>query len=314
MLSAPELGVAELADELGWPPERVRDALDELARLSLTRRSDQQPSGLLLVDPEVGLEHLLAQRQSELAQRQHEIISSRVAIRQLVAEYSASVQVSRKLEVERLDGVDVVRVKLEELSHNCTSEVLEFVTGGGQSEANLEASRPLDEKLLERGVSMRSVYLESVVNHPRTVSYLEWLNDLGARVRLAPALPMRMIVFDRESAIIPSDPENTASGALLLQGSAFITALCALFEQTWQEASPFGSPPSRHSATGLTPQMRAVLSLLARGHTDEVVARKLGISVRTSRRITAELMTALSARSRFQAGAIAGERGWLHVT
>src|SRR5690606_23506277 len=153
----------------------------------------------------------------------------------------------------------VVRVKLEELSHNCTSEVLEFITGGGQSEANREASRPLDEKLLGRGVSMRSVYLESVVNHPRTVSYLEWLNGLGAHVRLAPALPLRMIVFDRQSAIIPSDPENTANGALLLQGSAFITALCALFEQTWQKATPFGSTPSRDSATGLTPQMRAVL-------------------------------------------------------
>jgi DNA-binding NarL/FixJ family response regulator len=41
------------------------------------------------------------------------------------------------------------------------------------------------------------------------------------------------------------------------------------------------------------------------------VARKLGISVRTSRRITAELMTQLGARSRFQAGVIAGEQGWL---
>ncbi|OEU94846.1 erythropoiesis-stimulating protein [Streptomyces oceani] len=314
MLGAPDRGVAELADDLHWAPERVRDALDELARLSLTRRSDQRPSGLLLVDPEVGLEQLLARRQSELAQRQHEITSSKVAIRELVAEYSDTVQVGRRLDVEQLDGVDVVRVKLEELAHNCTSEVLEFITGGGQSEANREASRPLDERLLERGVSMRSVYLESVVNHPRTVSYLEWLNDLGACVRLAPALPLRMIVFDREAAIIPTDPENTASGALLLHGGAFVTALCALFEQTWQEASPFGSTPQRHSSTGLTPQMRAVLSLLAGGHTDEVVARKLGISVRTSRRITAELMTALGARSRFQAGVIAGERGWLHGT
>jgi len=42
-----------------------------------------------------------------------------------------------------------------------------------------------------------------------------------------------------------------------------------------------------------------------------VIARKLGVSVRTSRRITAELTQRLGARSRFQAGARAVERGWI---
>jgi len=46
-------------------------------------------------------------------------------------------------------------------------------------------------------------------------------------------------------------------------------------------------------------------------NTDEMVARKLGVSVRTVRRMASELMAELGARSRFQAGVRASERGWL---
>ncbi|MEC4020711.1 helix-turn-helix transcriptional regulator [Streptomyces sp. H27-D2] len=311
MLTRPQLGIAGLAEHLGWSTDQVRGALDELAKLSLVRQSDQQPGGLLLVNPEVSLVSLLARQEAELTQRQREITSGRLAISEIVAEYADAVHHQRRLDVEELTGIDMVRVRLEELAHSCTSEIMEFATGGGQSAASREASRPIDRGLLERGVHMRCVYLESVSNHPQTVSYLGWLSGLGCRVRVVPALPLRMVVFDRQSAIVPSNPDNTAVGALLLRGSGLISALCALFEHIWEDAPPFGSAPQRDDSTGLSSQARAVLSLLAQGHTDDVVARKLGISVRTSRRITADLMALLGARSRFQAGVIAGERGWL---
>jgi DNA-binding CsgD family transcriptional regulator len=48
-----------------------------------------------------------------------------------------------------------------------------------------------------------------------------------------------------------------------------------------------------------------VLQLLAQGHTDETVARTLGVSLRTARRVAADLMVRLGARSRFQAGLMA---------
>nr|WP_241265881.1 helix-turn-helix transcriptional regulator [Streptomyces boncukensis] len=311
MLARPDLGVPQLAAELGWNISDVRAALDELARLSLVRQTDQQPGGLLLVNPEVSLVSLLARQETELTERQREIISGRLAVNQIVAEYVDSVQNQRRLEVEELTGIDTVRARLAELTQGCTSEVMDFTTGGGQSDASRDASRPLDQELLERGVRMRSLYLESVTNHPDTVSYLEWLTGLGARVRLAPSLPLRMVIFDRESAIVPSNPDNTSVGALLLRGKSLVSALCGLFEHIWETSPPFGGSAPRDDGTGLSSQARAVLRLLARGHTDEVVARKLGVSVRTARRVTAELMAALGARSRFQAGVIAGELGWL---
>ncbi|MBX6389074.1 MAG: LuxR family transcriptional regulator [Frankia sp.] len=60
-----------------------------------------------------------------------------------------------------------------------------------------------------------------------------------------------------------------------------------------------------------SPAELLLLRLLAEGVKDEAAARTLGLSVRTVRRMVAELMRQLDARSRFQAGILATQRGWL---
>ena len=64
-------------------------------------------------------------------------------------------------------------------------------------------------------------------------------------------------------------------------------------------------------SAGLCPRERKLLSLLVSGSTDTVAAAAIGVSVRTVRRMVRDLMNRLGARSRFQAGAKAAERGWL---
>nr|WP_241832347.1 LuxR C-terminal-related transcriptional regulator [Pseudofrankia sp. EUN1h] len=60
-----------------------------------------------------------------------------------------------------------------------------------------------------------------------------------------------------------------------------------------------------------SPAELLLLQLLADGAKDESAARSLGVSVRTVRRMVADLMRRLEARSRFQAGILAKRRGWL---
>jgi DNA-binding NarL/FixJ family response regulator len=81
-------------------------------------------------------------------------------------------------------------------------------------------------------------------------------------------------------------------------------------ERAWTEASPFGQPAAQEP-DGITATERQLLRLLLDGHTDESAARRLGVSLRTVRRIMAGLTRRLGARSRFQAGAFAQARGWL---
>jgi DNA-binding NarL/FixJ family response regulator len=129
-------------------------------------------------------------------------------------------------------------------------------------------------------------------------------------VRTATSLPLRMLIADRSIAILPVDPADPQAGAYVVAGGGLITALLALFERVWQEATPLGEP-QRRDDDGLTDQEHEVLRLLGNGLTDDGVARHLGISLRTERRIMSELMARMKVKSRFQAGLIAGELGWI---
>lgn len=53
------------------------------------------------------------------------------------------------------------------------------------------------------------------------------------------------------------------------------------------------------------------MRLLAEGHTDDAIGKRLGVSPRTARRIATDLMERLGARSRFEAGVRAVRQGWL---
>ena len=54
-----------------------------------------------------------------------------------------------------------------------------------------------------------------------------------------------------------------------------------------------------------------MLTLMAVGMKDDAIARQLGISPRTLRRRSQELLVELAAGNRFQAGVEAARRGWI---
>ncbi|MFJ8014488.1 LuxR C-terminal-related transcriptional regulator [Streptomyces sp. NPDC096339] len=311
LLKRPRAGVAEIAQGLDWPVERAKLTLDGLAELTLVRNSSEELGKIRLVNPEFGLAGLLQRQERELAQHQQAVAATRLAITQMLTEYGDD-QEAQTDEVRRYTGLDAINSQIERLAQGAESRVEVFAPGGAQTEAALEAARPLDRAAVERGVQVRYIYLDSVRNDPATLNYARWLNDIGGEVRVLPQLPPRMIIFDRRAAIVPIDPEAAARGVLILRGSGVVTALVSLFRQTWARAQPLGETRTvTAEPDGLTRQEQAVLDLLFEGHTDDVVARKLGVSVRTGRRITADLMARLGARSRYQAGALAMERGWL---
>jgi DNA-binding CsgD family transcriptional regulator len=314
MLSDPSLGVHDLAQRLSTTPDDIRSAFDELARAALLRPSLKTPDQWRPVSPEAGLEAVLTRQQAELVQQQNRIEEARAAAAALMAEYTKLRPGWQYAEVEQLVSVAAVRERIEELTPKVHTEVLHFAPDGAQYPDNLDARTPVDRQLLERGVRMRNIYLDSIRNDPRTVAYARWLAELGGECRTVPALPMRLIVFDRELGIVPIDPEDTTAGAVLIQGPGLIAALTSLFDQMWASASPLGrNKRQRPRGDDGVPsaQERELLRLLAQGLTDELVARRLGVSVRTMRRVAADLMERLGARSRFQAGALAMARGWV---
>ncbi|MFD4410133.1 LuxR C-terminal-related transcriptional regulator [Streptomyces sp. NPDC058476] len=312
MLTRRQWGVAEFADHLGLSEHDVRRALDRLAELRLLRESAQAQGALRPVSPKVGLGMLLQRQEDALLRWQQQLAEGQEAALRLADELSDSGGEDGSHGVELLEGLDAIQMRLEELAHGCSSECLSLMPGGAQSAVSLEASRPLDEALMARGVSVLTLYQDSVRNDRPTLTYARWLTEHGGEVRTAAVLPVRMVMFDRRVALLPVDPENTKRGALQVTGPGLVGPLVQLFDQTWSRSAPFGTPRDGESGEGEpTKQEAALLGLLAQGLTDELAARRLGLGVRTVRRTMADLMGRLGARSRFEAGVRAARREWV---
>jgi DNA-binding CsgD family transcriptional regulator len=309
VLGQPTWGIEEITGYLGWPENEVRTALDALADLHLLRPYEGDPDRLQPVSPEVGLASLLARREAELGRRQAQIEATRAAVAALTTEYGTGYGYAPEV-IERLEGLDEVRSRLDELALTAQCECLSFLPGGARKLDAMEAGAPLNQRMLDNGVLIRDIYQDSFRNDPATLRHVQWLTSLGVEARTVPSLPMLMVVFDRKVALVPLDPDDGRKGALEIRSPGAVAVMCALFEQVWSVAVPWGEQLQRDSH-GLTPQERELLRLLATGHTDQVASRKLGVSLRTVRRMASELMARLEARSRFEAGVRAVRNGWL---
>lgn len=311
LTESPE-GVEELAERLGISESHVREALDHLVDLELLRPSRDAPGMLRPVSPETGFETILRRQEADLLRRQEELLRSKETVARTVAAYAAERPASLE-DAERLIGLDAIQSRLERLAQDLAEECCSIEPGGAQSQASLDAARPLDEQALARGVALRTIYQDSARNDAATFGYARWHTEHGGQIRTCPETPPRMLIFDRRIAVVPIDPENTRLGALCTSSPGIVAPLLALFEQTWEMAIPLGADHRAGSAgsDGLSPAERSLLKLLASGMTDEAAAKRLGLSLRTVRRQMAALMERLNATSRFEAGLKAAQRGWL---
>jgi DNA-binding CsgD family transcriptional regulator len=160
---------------------------------------------------------------------------------------------------------------------------------------------------LRRGVTYRIIAPDT----SRTATTMGTLAMAGARTRTVPEVPTDAIVVDRTTVLLPTGSYAGLDGSLTpFQVPGIVTTTAELFERVWANAAPLIGTDLTDD-TELDDQGRKLLALLADGHTDAVIAERLGIGVRTVRRKVAALMNQLGARSRFMAGAKAVNRGWL---
>jgi DNA-binding CsgD family transcriptional regulator len=310
LLECPGVDFQYLTGYLNLTESELQEALDELTRLALLHSRDQRTPKL--VDPEVGLAALVARQQAEVARKQREIEDGRLALTTMLSKIAESNAKPAESGTVRLEGITAIRRRLRELVASSELEVCSFIPGGAQSAASLQANRVLDADVIDRGQLLRTIYLDSARNDGPTIEYAHWLCELGGQVRTVPTLPLRMFIVDRRVAIVPENLDDGDAVAMVVSNGGLVGALYTLFASVWRTATPLRSRRSRDEG-GLTDQGRAVLKLLGNGCTDELIARRLGVSVRTARRVTAELFARLGAQSRFQAGARALARGWIDV-
>jgi DNA-binding CsgD family transcriptional regulator len=131
---------------------------------------------------------------------------------------------------------------------------------------------------------------------------------LGERVRVISEVPTRMFILGDAHAVLPEPIGFADEPRVHVRQRSIVAALTLWFELLWSRAAPV---PELEAAAGRPDGRQFLLEQLMAGATDEVIARKLGISLRTVRRRVADLMSDLGVDTRFQAGVEAVRRGWL---
>ena len=135
---------------------------------------------------------------------------------------------------------------------------------------------------------------------------------LGHQVRTHDSLPQPCTILDETTAVIPAGTDSTRGSAYVLHGRGLVAPVQALFDELWAGGRPFVEEDCDGTDKAVSEdRMREVVTLLARGLKDDAIARRLGVSVRTVRRLISATIEDLQADSRFQAGVVAVQRGWV---
>ena len=131
---------------------------------------------------------------------------------------------------------------------------------------------------------------------------------LGEQVRVISEVPTRMFILGDSHAVLPEPLGFADEPRVHIRQRSIVAALTLGFELLWSRATPV---PDIEAGKGHHDGRLFILEQLMAGATDEVIARNLGIGLRTVRRRIAALMVELGVDTRFQAGVEAVRRGWL---
>ncbi|MGW4895367.1 LuxR C-terminal-related transcriptional regulator [Kitasatospora sp. NPDC004240] len=197
-----------------------------------------------------------------------------------------------------IEGHVHIRHRISQLVSDCREEVL-TAQPGHRPPVALEIAVQQDVGLLRRGCSLRTVYQPIAIAEPASLAYAEEVTRLGSRIRVLDEPFQRMIVFDRQVAVISAGDDHAT--AAFLTDPAAIAFLVGAFERDWARAETVDWSAVRSQGTARDAPER-VGRLLARGLTQRAVATRLGLSERTVAGHISRLRERYGAQTLFQLG------------
>ncbi|GAA2311074.1 helix-turn-helix transcriptional regulator [Streptomyces violaceusniger] len=160
------------------------------------------------------------------------------------------------------------------------------------------------------GVVVRVLCTPKVLAVPNGILTAARGGPRGFDVRVTDVDLHGAVVVDGRAAFGRSGSERDGRYATVNTDLASVRALDLMFAGAWGSAMPL-QEHLRLAERLRSDSMRLILERLSEGHTDDVAAKKIQISLRTYRRHVATIMRDVGASSRFQAGVRAVELGLL---
>jgi hypothetical protein len=299
----------QVARELAMSVTVAQAAIDALTSLHLLCEH-KGPDGRWLVpmDPDVATAALIAPIDREVQQRRAAMSQVRQRLDGFRALYSQTRQADVvRPAIEELHDIDELNGHLYLAAQRCTAEFIAFRPNHGVLTAG-SADEPLlpgSGELLERGVRVRLLLQHAVRTDIRARARLDHLIVGGAEVRTTAELSRHLMMFDDELAFLLRSEDQRGTIGVMIRSRSAVRLLLDLVESTWSAASPYVTKEIGYHE--VTDHLHGtIIQMLAEGLTDDAIARRLGLSVRTCRRHIATLLRNLDAVSRFQAGVRVG--------
>ncbi|MVO88302.1 winged helix-turn-helix transcriptional regulator [Streptomyces sp. p1417] len=291
-LAAPGSTPEQLATATGLTEQRVRRHVRSLARLGLLTEAADGPERYTPAPPDVALEVLALRRQEEIAH-------ARLAAAGLAEEFRAGRLRGGGSPVQVLRGREAIAQQFFQTQQTAKNEILIL----DKPPYVVEPLRRQDTVQLERldkGVRYRAVYDQAGLDGPGRAEATRDLAARGEESRVLADVPLKLVIADHRVALVPFVVASQEE-ILVVQQSALLDGLIALFELLWQRATPlWPAAPGAHEL--LSPEDELLLGHLRAGLTDSAIARRLGVAQRTVERRMSRIMAVLGVRTRFQAG------------
>lgn len=324
LLARPTASAHDLARQTGFDePETTRILLDLSTRglvviaaeagsgaPNVADRGAGPPSARYrITPPSVALAPFLVEQRNALQRAE-------TAFAMLTEQYRSTAAHPAGSVMEVVVGVEQVAHRFHQLQRGAQRELLVFLVGEPIAVPR-EDTDMSESSALDRGVAFRVVAAKDYLDGPDVGRDVREAVAAGLELRLVDSLPLKMVVSDRERAMVPLDMADSGGepSAIVVHRSGLLTALVHLFEKEWAQARPLYT-----TATGVRAKPTAdqqptegeleVLALLLAGVSDRRAASQLGLSIRTVERRTRRLMDLAGADSRLQLGWHAARAGW----
>jgi len=299
---APDLD--ELRAELRISPEGFDQCLERLRLLRLLRTDSTH--GLIAVRPDVAAADVVDPLERQIYRLREEADGVRDTFRKLTSVYSRHQE--RQL---RRDGETITSIPVD-AGINC---VISEIVYGGVTMVSLLHPGPVwfgalvDQviahaaTITEQGASIQIVHGAASTNRASDGSLLTTAVP-GCETRVVPDIVVGAVILRGQAAFLPTAAGSSDNAVVMVREATVVGALSSAFDQHWSAAVRLDEDVQPDAAGDEV--KRRILELLAQGARDEMIARRVGMSVRTCRKYVAEIMRETGAQSRFQAGYLIG--------
>jgi len=245
------LGASAVTSTTGIPRSTVYPTLNSLLDRGLVEAEAGYGGRFSAIAAEHALPSLIARAREELLQEvvERERIASELAKQlQALAKPAENNGESELIQVLRDPRVVADRFERLELEAERQIEIFikaPFFHGGGN---------PAAEKVLRRGLRVRSLYERAIMDAPEIKPFLSKWIAAGEEARIYEGdLPHKLAIFDRQNILMPLVTPTGQGRTLFIRHPQLATSLGMFFDFLWKDAEPITAdvPTRARSSKGL---------------------------------------------------------------